>query len=192
MSGQPLCQPRLAARPLRRGEQAITRPNAAVKQKSDLLEGGLRVPTIVRWPNRVPAGSTSDQVMITMDWYPTLLSVAGGAPDARFPSDGMDLTDQLLGGGAKERTLFWRHMHLDQEACRHGDYKYLKILDNTFLFNIVEDPRERANLKARLPDLFTLLQDKYQAWNASVLPVDPSAVSRVLPGFVLAEHFGVR
>ena len=129
--------------------------------------------------------------MITLDWYPALLSLAGGAPDARFPSDGVDLTEPLLGGEVKERTLFWRHMHLDQEACRHGDYKYLKIMDNTFLFNIVEDPCERANLKDRLPDLFTFLQDKYQAWNASVLPVDRSAVSRVLPGSVLVEHFGV-
>lgn len=160
-------------------------------QKSDLLEGGIRIPTIVRWPAKIAAGSVSDQVMITMDWYPTLLALAGGVPDPRYPTDGADITEGLLGAPARERTLFWRHMDLDQAACRHGDYKYLKILDNTFLFNIVEDPLERANLKLRMPDMFAALQEKYNAWNAEMLPFDPTAVSRVLPGSVLAEHYGI-
>ena len=47
--------------------------------KQELLEGGLRIPAIARWPGRVAAGSVSDQVMITMDWMPTLLAAAGTA-----------------------------------------------------------------------------------------------------------------
>src|SRR5207245_11408422 len=48
----------------------------------ELLEGGLRVPTIARWPGYIAAGSVSDQAMITMDWMPTLLAAAGTLPDA--------------------------------------------------------------------------------------------------------------
>ena len=49
--------------------------------KTELLEGGLRIPAIVRWPGRIPAGRTTEQVMITMDWMPTLLAAAGAGPD---------------------------------------------------------------------------------------------------------------
>jgi arylsulfatase A-like enzyme len=49
--------------------------------KQELLEGGLRIPAIVRWPGHVAAGSVSDQVMISMDWMPTLLAAAGTQMD---------------------------------------------------------------------------------------------------------------
>jgi arylsulfatase A-like enzyme len=53
-------------------------------RKTELLEGGLRIPAIIRWPGRIPAGTASDQVMIHMDWVPTLLAAAGTAPDPPF------------------------------------------------------------------------------------------------------------
>ena len=48
--------------------------------KTELLEGGLRVPALICWPDRIPAGRISEQVTITMDWLPTLLDAAGAAP----------------------------------------------------------------------------------------------------------------
>jgi arylsulfatase A-like enzyme len=57
-------------------------------QKTELLEGGIRVPAIVRWPARVKAGQVSEQVAISMDWLPTLLAAAGSAPDPQYPPDG--------------------------------------------------------------------------------------------------------
>ena len=51
------------------------------------------------------------------------------------------------------RKLFWRYKNNDQQAARDGDWKYLKILDNTFLFDVVQDPMERANLKERHKDV---------------------------------------
>src|SRR5438876_4065231 len=59
--------------------------------KHELLEGGIRVPAVVRWPGRIPPGVVSEQVMITMDWMPTLLAAAGTSPDVGYPSDGEDL-----------------------------------------------------------------------------------------------------
>ena len=55
------------------------------------------------------------------------------------------------------RTLFWRYKANAQRAMRDGDFKFLKILDNTFLFNVVEDPMERANLKERRKDVYDRL-----------------------------------
>src|SRR5208282_5218577 len=53
-------------------------------RKTELLEGGLRIPAIVSWPARIPQGRTIQQVAITMDWMPTLLESAGVSPDAAF------------------------------------------------------------------------------------------------------------
>jgi len=78
-------------------------------QKTELLEGGLRVPTLLRWPARV-VPQVSPQVTITMDWLPTLLAAAGTRPDAAYPSDGDNLLPLLLGTRAPyPRTLYWRY-----------------------------------------------------------------------------------
>ena len=60
-------------------------------KKSELLEGGIRIPSVIRWPGHIPAGLVSPQVMIHMDWLPTLLAACGGAPDPASPSDGISL-----------------------------------------------------------------------------------------------------
>ena len=122
--------------------------------KTELLEGGLRVPTLICWPARIPVGQVSDQVAITMDWFPTLLEAAGVAPAADYPPDGISLLPMLCGDHAPlPRKLFWRYKTNAQRAARNGDYKYLKIRDNSFLFNVVADPRERANLWLRQRDI---------------------------------------
>lgn len=158
-------------------------------RKTELLEGGIRVPAIVRWPARVAAGSTSDQAIITMDWLPTLLSAAGGRPDPRFPSDGMDLTDFLTGAPSRPRTLFWRYKMYDQQACREGDYKYLSMNGHAFLFNVVKDPLERANLKTRQPEKFAELKAKYDAWSAMMLPLTADVRSGVVKSATNADRY---
>ena len=118
--------------------------------KQELLEGGLRIPAIARWPGRIAAGSVSEQVMATMDWLPTLLAAAGTSPDAAYPSDGEDLGPILAGRVPPHpRKLFWRYKFGSQRAVRDGNWKYLRIQGNEFLFDVVQDPRERANLKER-------------------------------------------
>jgi len=161
-------------------------------RKTELLEGGIRVPLIVRWPGHSKAGTTSDQVAISMDWLPTFLAIAGGAPDPGFPSDGIDLRSAIEGGAPVARTLCWRYLNLAQEACRDGDWKYLKILDNSFLFNVVDDPMERANHKDRDPERFARLKKLYAEWNATMLPLDPKAATWGFSGKDVADHYGVK
>jgi arylsulfatase A-like enzyme len=160
-------------------------------KKSELLEGGLRIPAILRWPARVRPGRVSDQVMITMDWFSTLLEAAGTQPDPAFPSDGMSLLG-ALGGDAQPvpRKLYWRFHANAQRAMRDGDLKWLKIRDNTFLFDVVSDPLERANLKERQPQVYKRLVAEYDVWNATMLPENPKSYSEKITGKQWADHYG--
>ncbi len=149
-----------------------------VGMKGELLEGGIRVPLLVRWPRVIAAGGRSDQVTISMDWLPTLLAAAGGAADPAHPSDGMSLLPVLEGGSTLvSRTLFWRHRANDQAAVRDGQWKYLKLGDKEALFDLSQDERERANLKEREPERFAALKARFAAWNATMLPYPPKSYS---------------
>jgi arylsulfatase A-like enzyme len=162
-------------------------------KKHELLEGGLRIPAIVRWPGHVRAGTTTEQVAISMDWMPTLLAISGVQPDPAYPPDGMSLVPALTQNAAPvPRKLFWRYRFHAQRAMRDGDMKWLKIEDNTFLFNVVADPLERANLKDRQPHVYEKLVAEYEAWNATMLPEDPKGGTSGFYADELADHFGVK
>jgi arylsulfatase A-like enzyme len=162
-------------------------------RKTELLEGGLRVPAIIRWPGHIASGTVSEQVTISMDWFPTLLASAGAAPDPRYPSDGINLLPWLTQGAAPApRKLFWRYKYNNQQAARDGDWKYLKILDNTFLFDVVRDPMERANLKERWKEVYDRLVAEWDEWNSTMLPLDPQSFTGGFTGAELADHFGVK
>jgi arylsulfatase A-like enzyme len=160
-------------------------------KKTELLEGGLRIPAVISWPARLPQRRTTDQVSISMDWVPTLLSAAGTAPDPSYPTDGMSLLPILSQNAVPvPRKLFWRYKANAQRAARDGDYKFLKILDNTFLFNVVEDPMERANLKERQKDIYHKLIREWYDWNSTMLPEIKESYTASFSGDQLADHFG--
>jgi arylsulfatase A-like enzyme len=160
-------------------------------RKIELLEGGLRIPAILSWPARIAAGQITNQVAISMDWLPTLLAAAGTSPDPTYPSDGINLLPLLEQGAAPvARKLFWRYKANAQHAVRDGDMKYLKILENTFLFNVVQDPMERANLKARMPEVYSRLIAEWGEWNAGMLPEIDASFSTNFSGAELADHIG--
>ena len=161
-------------------------------KKGELLEGGLRIPVMIRWPGHIPAGRTHDQVMISMDWLPTLLAAAGSSPDPAYPTDGMSLLPALIQGAPPSpRKLFWRYKANAQRAVRDGDFKLLKILGNTFLFNVVDDPLERANLRERQPEIFQRMVEEWNAWNSTMLPELKESATGSVTGAHLADHYGV-
>jgi arylsulfatase A-like enzyme len=162
-------------------------------RKSELLEGGVRIPAVISWPDRLPQGRTTDQVAISMDWMPTLLAAAGTAPDAAFAPDGVNLLPVLTQNAASiPRKLFWRYKANAQRAVRDGDYKYLKILDNTFLFNVVDDPMERANLKVRQKDVYDRLVAEWHEWNAAMLAEIDDSNTGGISGDEWADHIGAQ
>jgi arylsulfatase A-like enzyme len=156
-------------------------------KKTELLEGGLRIPAIIRWPGVTKPGSTSDVPMMTMDWLPTFLQAAGGKPAL---SDGIDVSAILAGQAHPDRTLYWRFKNHDQKAVRRGRMKYLSIGGHDFLFDVVADPLERANLKHRRPALFAELKAAFEVWNKDMLN-DPKAPSYGFSSEQLADHFGL-
>ena len=151
-----------------------------VGKKMDLLEGGIRVPYIARWPARVPGNATTSQLTLTMDWPATFLEAAGVAPHRDFPLDGISLLSPLQNPEKEiERELFWRMKFREQKALRSGNWKYLSIEGDEFLYNLSADARERANVARRHPARFEELRKKYAAWHATMPPIPPDALASV-------------
>jgi len=146
-----------------------------VGKKMDLLEGGIRVPYIVRWPGRVPAGTVTAQHAITMDWSATMLAAAGVSAHPGFPLDGVSLLGVLeRPQEIFERELFWRMKFRRQKAMRSGNWKYLAIEEDEYLFDLSRDARERANLARRESERLAAMRERWMAWEKTVptLPED--------------------
>jgi arylsulfatase A-like enzyme len=158
-------------------------------KKTELLEGGIRVPAVVRWPGRIRQGSVSDQAIIHMDWLPTFVAAAGGEVDSSSPSDGINLLPCLTQSSAPvNRTLFWRFKSNAQRAVRDGDFKALKIGANGYLFNVVDDPLERSDLKKKLPDVYRKLTAEWNLWNGAMLPETEASNTYNNAGAEWADH----
>jgi arylsulfatase A-like enzyme len=143
-----------------------------VGRKFDLLEGGLRVPQIAWWPRHINPGVVTEQVTITMDLTATCLAAADVAADPAHPLDGHDLLPVLTGEApVAERTLFWRMANRAQRAVRRGDWKYLKVAEREFLFDLGWDPRERGDMAKKRPDLLAELRQLWEGWNRDMLPI---------------------
>jgi arylsulfatase A-like enzyme len=148
-----------------------------VGKKMDLLEGGIRVPYIARWPDRVAKASVTSQMAITMDWPATFLDAAGVEAHADYLMDGVSLLGVLENPDRNfERDLFWRMKFREQRAMRSGAWKYLAIEEAEFLFDLSKDPRERANMRKREPERFGELKARYATWNATMPPIPADAV----------------
>ena len=154
-----------------------------VGKKMDLLEGGIRVPLVARWPAAIPAGGVTRQVAITMDWVATFLAAGGVDPHPDYPLDGMDLGRTLRDPAAvAPRELFWRMKHRGQRAVRAGDWKYLEMDGHAYLFDLAKDARERANVVKRFPERAAELRAKLDAWQATMPPVPDEARVSLLYG----------
>lgn len=141
-------------------------------EKFSLFEGGIRVPTIVRWPARVAAGRVSAEPVVTMDWTATLLALGG----AEMPSgdfDGRDLTPVLVDGETLgERDLFWRIR--SAKALRRGPWKYYAEKNQDgwteSLFNLEQDVRERSNYMSAYPHVADELRERWHQIDETLLP----------------------
>jgi arylsulfatase A-like enzyme len=145
------------------------------EHKGTLWEGGIRVPSIVRWPGVVRGGRVSGQVAITMDWTATMLAAAGVSPDPAYPLDGMDLGPLLSGRrGDFERTIFWRQPALrfngalPQAAVRRGRWKLLEVEQRAALYDLAADPGEQRDRLADQPRIGRELEQALAQWTATL------------------------
>lgn len=126
--------------------------------KRDLYEGGIRVPMIVRWPGKIPAGTKTDHVAAFWDVAPTIAELTGaGVPDGM---DGVSFLPTLLGKGAQEEHeyLYWEFHELGgRQAVRKGDWKFVRydVSGNPVdqLFNLAVDLSEENNVIEAYPEI---------------------------------------
>jgi len=146
------------------------------ESKGHLYEGGIRVPMIVRWPGRVAAASISHEPVVSMDFYPTFLELAGLKPSGDMELDGESLVSLFNGtGGPKRKELFFHFpnyaWHMDNRlggAVRSGDYKLIRNYDDESveLYDLKSDLGETSNLAKEHPRLAKRLDQKLSAWLA--------------------------
>jgi arylsulfatase A-like enzyme len=74
-----------------------------------------------------------------------------------------------------ERPLYWRMNHRHQRALRQGPWKYLKVDEHEYLFNITQDARERANLAAREPERLARMREEWLRWETTVPAIPEDA-----------------
>jgi arylsulfatase A-like enzyme len=136
--------------------------------KQSLWEGGIRVPCVMRWPARLPAGKVVRQPAITMDLTATFAAIGGAETRSDRSLDGINLLPILTGERPETpRTFYWRinRTGRQQKAIRHGDWKY--VFDGGYvdlLFNLKDDLSERRNLAIHHPEIMHDLRQRLAAW----------------------------
>ncbi len=140
--------------------------------KGWLYEGGIRVPQIVRWPGRIPAGEQTPRPTSTMDLTATMLDAAGLPP-------GEVAGRSLLSPSDDEhvpRTLYWHYPHYHGSgaapsgAVRRGSFKLIEFFEDgrLELYNVERDVGERENLAAEMPDTVQALHEALRRWRLAV------------------------
>jgi N-acetylgalactosamine-6-sulfatase len=161
-------------------------------RKRSIYEGGIRMPFIVRWPGRTPAGKVDDtSIVAAVDWLPTVCSLAGvKLPDDLDP-DGEDMSQAILGKPRRRaRPLMWEWRFRvagdmahksPMLAIRDGKWKLLMNPDRSRveLYDIPGDPTELDNVAVQNADVVRRLSEKLLKWQTTLPPgpVDEAAGS---------------
>jgi arylsulfatase A-like enzyme len=130
--------------------------------KRDLYEGGIREPTLARWPGHIQPGKTSDQVWAFWDFLPTAADLAGApVPDGL---DGISMVNAILGKPQRNHEyLYWEfHERGFSQAIRMGDWKGVRVRNRNGpieLYNLKEDLGETRNIAAQHPDVVAKISD---------------------------------
>lgn len=126
--------------------------------KRDLTEGGIRVPFIARWPGKIPAGQTSDEIVTFWDMMPTFAELAGAEPPSNI--DGISVADALMGGQVENphEYLYWDYGHCRDrydQAVRMRKWKGIRLGQNAEiqLYNLENDLGEEHNIADKHPDI---------------------------------------
>jgi len=146
------------------------------EQKGTLYEGGIRVPLIIRWPGVAPRGAVCDAVGCSVDFFPTLLEIAGAAAPADHVLDGMSLMPAVRNpaGPHPRRSLYWHYPHYHtgrpSGAIRDGDDKLIEFFEDgrLELYDLKTDPGETKDLAAEAPEKVRTLWRKLKDWRQSV------------------------
>jgi arylsulfatase A-like enzyme len=138
--------------------------------KAQTWEGGIRVPFMVQWKGKLPAGKIYDLPVISLDIVPTAVAAAGGTVSGEN-LDGVDLTPYLSGqaSGPPHESLYWRFG--EQWAIRKGNLKLVQPpTGGVQLYDLASDIGEQHDLATEKPEAFNALRAEYEQWNAQLKP----------------------
>ncbi|MFP6751506.1 MAG: sulfatase-like hydrolase/transferase [Pirellulaceae bacterium] len=141
-------------------------------RKAWMFEGGVRVPCIVRYPGRVPAGSRSNEFLTSMEIFPTLLSEVGVRLPRGLELDGHDMMPVLTAAEPSPRSeMFWQRK--DDKAARVGDWKWVESERGNGLFNLAEDLGEKNDLSAQNPQKLREMKQHFARWREQMDNAEP-------------------
>ncbi len=149
--------------------------------KTYVFDGGLRTPTLIHWPGHTKAGMTTDAPISSMDFYPTLLEMAGLPTNPEQHVDGLSLVPLIEGKPLKREAFYWHFPHYQKEgsypasAIRVGDYKLLHNYhhNDVMLFNVADDPDETKNIANSMPEKASAMDRQLMTYlkeNGAYLP----------------------
>jgi arylsulfatase A-like enzyme len=131
--------------------------------KATVYEGGTRVVAFANWPGHIEEGSTVNEMIHTVDLFPTLVRLAGGDLSRSKPLDGLDVWETISAGKPSPRTEVVYNIEPQRAGIREGDWKLVwntMLPQSVELYNIAEDPSETKNLAADHPDKVAELQQR--------------------------------
>ena len=146
--------------------------------KASVYEGGIRVPTIARWPGKIKGRSVERNPAVMMDWFPTFMALAGGEMPTDRPHDGRDISSVLFGTGERSDSEFYANF-IDPwtetvkfqvyEIMEHrsGKWKYVALNDGE-LYDLEADISETANVKDAHPKTYNRLKREYDFFTQSI------------------------
>lgn len=142
--------------------------------KSSVWEGGFRVPYAVKWPGKLPKGSTYDQPVSSLDIFATIAAASGMTTDPSHPLDGVDLVPSLTGkdSAAPHESIFLRKFQQQAFAIRHGSHKL--VIPNRdskpLLYDLTKDIGEKNDLSSTEPAILADLEKRRSEWNKQLIP----------------------
>ena len=136
--------------------------------KGSLWEGGHRVPAIAAWQGYIEPGSQSDETILSMDIFPTLVNLSKSEKGEEYDFDGVDITRLLIEGQSlPDRTVFWRYRN--QKVARFDNWKLMMDKDTAKLFDLSADISETINLANLEENMADQLTEELRQWEKEVL-----------------------
>ena len=139
-------------------------------KKGSTFEGGMREPTVIRWPGKIPAGKDNHELMTTMDLLPTFAKLAGAKVPTDRIIDGKDIWPVLIGESKTPHEAFFYHGGNQLKAVRSGNWKlhWNKQKQPAQLFNLETDIGEKKNLLKQNPEVAQKLLGFMQAFEKDI------------------------
>ena len=141
-------------------------------RKGQMFEGGIRVPCIVRWPGKIPAGTTSDEFLTSLEIFPMLCAATGALPPKGVELDGFDMLPVLQSKKKSSRQeMFWQR-RLDKGA-RVGHWKWVESSRGNGLFDLRTDLSEKRDLSKEKPVVLKMMKARFANWKKQMKAAEP-------------------